>query len=299
MSKVASLADAATLVKDGDHVALSGFACARNAVAFSHELIRRGVRGLTVSQCILGMDSDLLVGAGAVRRLIYGGGSLDRFGQLARVNEACERGSVEVEYLSSLAVAYRYLAGALGLPFMPIKSMLGSDLLRDLRERMPDTVREINDPFGGERLLLLRALEPDVAVVQAQLADEQGNARILGPRWETAEAAKAARTVIVIAEEIVPTETLRAQPELTTIPGFRVAAVVPLAWGAYPTSLYRCYDHDADHLRLYVERARTQAGFESYVADFVTATPDHAGFVEKAASAQRLKALRADPLLGY
>src|SRR5262245_28716543 len=89
--KLTTLAAAAALVKDGDHVALSGFACARNAIAFSHELIRQGRRDLTLSAAILGMDADLLVGAGRVRRLIYGGGSLDRFGPIQCVNRAYEQ----------------------------------------------------------------------------------------------------------------------------------------------------------------------------------------------------------------
>ncbi|HYY88602.1 MAG TPA: CoA-transferase, partial [Chloroflexota bacterium] len=166
-SKVRSLSEAAALVCDGDHLALSGFACARNAVAFSHELIREGRRDLTISACILGLDADLLVGAGCVGRVIYGGGSLDRFGQLQRVNEAVEQGRLEVEYTSSLAVCFRYLAGALGLPFMPIKSLLGSDLLT----HQPDSRRQLDCPFTGERLVLLRAIVPDVAVLQVQLAD--------------------------------------------------------------------------------------------------------------------------------
>src|SRR5689334_18205805 len=141
-NKVVSLAEAAALVKDGDHVALSGFACARNATAFSHELIRQGRRDLTLSACILGLDADLLVGAGAAKRLIYGGGSLDRYGPIFCVNRAYEQKKVVAEYYSSLAVTFRYLAGALGIPFMPIQSMMGSDLLTRLKEETaPDNVR--------------------------------------------------------------------------------------------------------------------------------------------------------------
>ena len=297
--KIRTIEEAAALVRDGEHLALSGFACARNATAFSHALIRRGARDLTLSQCVLGLDADLLVGAGAVRRVIYGGGSLDRFGQLQRVNQAIERGAIEFEYLSSLAVAFRYLAGALGLPFKPIKSMLGSDLLARQRAVAPETVRELDDPFTGERLLLLRAMRPDVAVVQAQVADDEGNARIFGPRWETNEAAKAAQMVIVVCEEIVPTETIREMPELTVIPGIRVDAVVPLAWGAHPTSLYRRYDHDAAHLRLYVEASRTQAGFDAYLREYVLDTGTHGRYLERVGGPDRLAGLTADPERGY
>src|SRR5205823_3765016 len=119
--KITSLADAAVLVRDGDTLAVGGFACARNAVAFSHELIRQGRRNLTLSGVVLGMEADLLVGAGAVQRLIYGGGSLDRYGPIQCINRAYEQGTIVAEYYSSLAVTFRYLAGALGIPYMPIK----------------------------------------------------------------------------------------------------------------------------------------------------------------------------------
>jgi acyl CoA:acetate/3-ketoacid CoA transferase alpha subunit len=299
-SKVASLSDAAALVHDGDHIAVGGFACARNTMAFSHELIRQGKRNLTLSGVVLGMDSDLLVGAGAVRRLIYGGGSLDRFGPIQCVNRAYERGSIVAEYYSSLAVCFRYLAGALGVPFMPIKSLLGSDLLDRLqRETAPDNVREMDCPFTGEHVVLLRALVPDVAVVHVQMADEEGNARILGPRWDNDEAVSAARQVVVLAEEIVSTDVIRQQPELTAIPAFRVTAVVHAPYGAHPTSMFRCYDHDEDHLRLYVGKARSDAGVKEYIDEYVLGPRDHFGYLERVGGIAKLAEIKADELLGY
>lgn len=294
--KVVSLGEAAALVRDGDHVALSGFAIARNATAFAHELIRTRVRGLTLSACVLGMEADLLVGAGCVERLVYGGGSLDRFGQLGRVNEAYERKRVAVEYASSLAVAFRYLAGALGVPFMPIRALLGSDLLPPLVAS--GVAREERDPFSGEPVVLLRALVPDVAVLHAQMADADGNARVLGPRWDNDEAVGAAKRVIVIAEEIVPTDTIREAPELTLLPGFRASAVVHAPFGAHPTSVYRRYDYDAEHLTLYAEAARTQRGFDDYLARFVLDT-DQPGYLRRVGGDEKLLSLRADEARGY
>ena len=299
-SKVTTLTEAAALVHDGDHVAVSGFACARNAVAFSHELIRQGTRDLTLSGVVLGMDADLLVGAGLVRRLIYGGGSLDRFGPIQCVNRAYEQGSVVAEYYSSLAVCFRYLAGALGVPFMPIKSLLGSDLLERLeRETAPDNVREMDCPFTGEHVVLLRALVPDVAVVQVQMADEEGNAHILGPRWDNNEAVNAARQVVVLAEELVSTDVIRQQPELTAIPGFRVSAVVEVPYGAHPTSMFRCYDHDEEHLRLYVARARSEAGVKEYLQEYVFGVADQYEYLERVGGLAKLAEIKADALLGY
>jgi glutaconate CoA-transferase subunit A len=142
-------------------------------------------------------------------------------------------------------------------------------------------------------------MQPDVAVVQVQMADAEGNARLLGPRWDNNEAVKAARQVIVIAERVVPSELIRRQPELTIVPGFRVNAVVPLAYGAHPTSVYGCYDYDAEHLQSYAKSSRTQAGFESYLAEYVLEPGSHFGYLEKVGGVEKVAALRADPVLGY
>jgi len=297
VSKVVSLAQAAGLVRDGDHLALSGFAVSRNAVAFSHELIRQGRRNLTLSQAIVGLDADILVGAGCVGHLVYGGGSLDRFGLVEQINRAYEQKRISTESCSSLAVCFRYLAGALGVPFMPIKSLLGSDVLERLREW--GNVREMDDPFTGEKVLALKALQPDFMVLQAQMADEEGNARVLGPLWDSKEAARAARQTIVIAEELVPTEVIRQQPELTTIPGFRVAAVVPLTYGAHPTALYRCYDYDSDHVREYVSASRSPATYAEYLDRYVLGVADHFEYLERVGGVAKLASLKADALYGY
>ena len=173
MSKLTTLAEAVASVPSGAHLALSGFAITRCTMAFAREVIRQGIKGLTISQCVGAMDADLLVGAGAVDRLIYGGGSLDRFGRLACVNRGIEDGSLRAEEYSSLSIAFRYLAGALGLPFIPIRSLRGSDLMRQIEERSSADVAMIADPFSGEEWLALKPLTPDIAVVQVQLADER------------------------------------------------------------------------------------------------------------------------------
>ncbi|HZC31479.1 MAG TPA: CoA-transferase, partial [Gaiellaceae bacterium] len=294
--RLMTLAQAAALVHDGDHVALGGFAIARNAVALAHELVRRGVRGLTISGAVLGLEADILVGAGCVEGIVYGGGSLDRFGQLERVNDAVERGQVRVEYASSLAVTFRYLAGSLGIPYMPIRSLLGSDLLPPLVAA--GVAREERDPFTGEPCVLLRALVPGVAVVHAQSADADGNVRVLGPRWDNDEAVGAAERVIVLAEEIVPADEIRAIPELTLVPSFRTSAVAHVPFGAHPTSVYRRYDHDAEHLALYAEATRSQRTFDEYVARYVRGG-DHAAYIALVGGDATLAALRADDRLGY
>src|SRR5512136_1180060 len=153
MSKLTTLQEAVASIPSGSHLALSGFAITRCAMAFAQEVIRQGIRGLTISQCVGAMDADILVGGGAVERIIYGGGSLDRFGRLACVNRGIESGSLIAEEYSSLSVAFRYLAGSLGLPFMPIRSLRGSDILRQIEKRTGADVATITDPFTGESWL--------------------------------------------------------------------------------------------------------------------------------------------------
>lgn len=299
MTKVTTLAEAVASIPSGSHVALSGFAITRCTMAFAREVIRQGIQGLTLSQCVGAMDADLLVGAGAVKRLIYGGGSLDRFGRLACVNRGIEDGTLVVEEYSSLSIAFRYLAGSLGLPFMPIRSLRGSDLMRQIEERTGSDVATLADPFTGESWLALKPLLPDVAVVQVQTAGEEGDAWIMGPKWDNAEQAKASQRTIVIAERVVPGEVIRRDPERTVIPGLLVSHVVELPFAAHPTSVYREYDYDAEQIKSYVEATRTPESFRAYLDEYVYGVKDHWEYLEKVGGMRHLNDLRADPILGY
>ncbi|HBY07799.1 MAG TPA: CoA transferase subunit A, partial [Chloroflexi bacterium] len=139
MTKVTTLSEAVASIPQGAHVALSGFATARCAMAFAHEVIRQDLKELTVSQCVGAMDADILAGAGVLSRIIYGGGSRGRTGQHFCLNRAIEQGTIIAEEYSSLSMAFRYLAGSLGLPFIPIRSLQGSDILKHVQEVAPDT----------------------------------------------------------------------------------------------------------------------------------------------------------------
>ncbi len=298
-SKLTTLREAAASVPDGATLALGGFVVARNAAAFARELVRQRRRHLTLTQALVGYDSDVLVAGGCVDRLVYGGGSLDHFGLVIAINRAIEQGRIVPEAYSTLTMSLRYLAGALGVPYLPTRSLLGTDVLARLQEVAPDNVRVATCPFTGDPLLLLRALQPDVAVVQVQQADAEGNARLYGPTWDNDEALKAARRVIVLAEEIVSTDYLRQQPELTALAGLRVDMVVHVPYGAHPTSCYRYYDYDADHLREYVAAAKDPPALDRYLDKYVYEVEDHFGYLERVGGVARLSQLRADPALGY
>ena len=299
MDKVVTLSEAVASIPSGSHVALSGFAITRAAMAFAAEVLRQGIRDLTVSQCVGAMDADLLVGGGAVSCILYGGGSLDRFGRLACVNRAIEEGTIVAEEYSSLSMVFRYMAGALGLPFVPIRSLRGSDTLKHLEEVAPTAMAYVDDPFTGEKWLALRPLNPDVAVVQVQVADPEGNAWIYGPRWDNEEQVKASKRTIVITEQLVPTEIIRREPERTVIHGFRVSHVVYLPFSAHPSSVYRVYDYDADHIRLYAEATKTPEGMRAYLDKYVYGVKDHWEYLELLGGMRHLSRLAADPILGY
>jgi acyl CoA:acetate/3-ketoacid CoA transferase alpha subunit len=299
MSKLSTLHDAVATIPSGSHLALSGFAITRCTMAFAREVIRTGINHLTISQCVGAMDADMLVGAGVVDRIIYGGGSLDRFGRLNCVNRGIEQGTLAAEEYSSLSVAFRYLAGALGIPFMPIRSLRGSDLMTNLKEHTPSEIASITDPFTGQDWPVLKPLTPDVAVVQVQTADEEGNACILGPRWDNNEQVRASQRAIVIAEHVVSGETLRLEPERTTIPGLFVSHVVELPFAAHPTSVYRAYDYDAENIEAYVQATQTTDNFHAYLDKYVFSVDDHWAYLEKVGGLKHLNRLKADPVMGY
>ncbi len=298
--KVKDVTEVVRTIPDGSSIALGGFAIARNPIAVVHELIRQQKKNLTLSQAVMGLDTDLLVGAGLVSRLIVGGGSLDRFGPVHCVNRAREGRTLEAHDMSSLSITFRYLAGALGISFIPIKSLIASEVLERLEAGgAAADVRRMTCPFTGEPYVLLRALTPDVALVHVQVADRDGNCQIDGPRWENEEQAKAARRVIVVAEELVSTEYIRRAPERTVIPGYRVEAVIHQPFGAHPTSVFRCYDYDAEHLTLWIEHARRAETVRKYLDTWVFGTRDHWEYLDKAGGLHRLADLRADRILGY
>jgi glutaconate CoA-transferase subunit A len=299
MPKLSTLAEAVATIPGGSHVSLSGFAISRSAMAFAHEVIRQGIKGLTISQCVTAMEADMLVAGGAVERIITGGGSRGRFGQHHCVNRGIEQGTLIAEEYSSLSMAFRFLAGAIGLPFIPIRSLQGSDVLKRLQEIAPTETATVEDPFTGDEWLVLKPLTPDVAVIQVQVADEEGNAWIYGPRWTNEEQVKASERAIIITEQLVPTDRIRSEPERTVVPGFRVSHVVHLPFAAHPTAVYHAYDFDADHIKLYAKASKTPEGTQGYLDKFVYGTQDHDQYLELVGGKTHLDGLKADPVLGY
>ena len=298
--KIKSVSEVVATIPNGAHIALGGFAIARNVITIVHELIRQQKRELVVSQGVAGLDTDLLVGAGLVSRLIIGGGSLDRFGPVHCINRARETGSLALRGLDqplALLPLSRGRAWALLHPDQ-IADRLGNPGTARARAGAGD-VKPMQCPFTGETYIALSALTPDVSFVHVQIADADGNCRIDGPRWENEEQAKAAKRLIVVAEEIVPTEEIQRQPERTIIPGHRVEAVIHQPFGAHPTAVFGCYDYDAAHLKLYVEHSKRSERIGDYIDTYIQGPKDHREYLEKAGGLAHLCSLKADPVLGY
>lgn len=313
--KVMTAAEAvARFVRPGAVLGMGGQNIGRCPMALTHEIIRRRIGGLTVAGCNLSISMDQLVGAGLVRRTLCGSGNLERFGTTFCWRRAIEAGTLEVEDYSHLAMVTRFLAGEMGVPFMPTRSLLGSDLLRGTGAARPEDAvrpgREEGSPRAGrphpdrpvvmdnpwrpgERVALVPALRPDVSIVHVQRADPMGNVIIEGFATHEPEMIRASRHVIVSCEELVSTDEIRRHPERTTVPFIYVSAVVVQPFGAYPTSVYRYYDYDAAHIASYQEAAR--AGADAVRAYLQANIWECEGFDEhlrRAAGPARLEGLR-------
>ncbi len=282
-------------VFDGATIGMGGQSIGRCSMVLAHEIVRQGKKDLTLVGCNLSMSMDIMVGAGLVKRTENGTGSLERFGTAFRWREAIEQGRIEVEDYSHLAMASRFLAGSLGLPFMASKSLLGTDILNKMSFDKRKPFEMIDNPWNpGEPVVLLPALTPDVSIIHAQKADEMGNVVIEGFTTQEPEMTKASKAVIVSCEEIISTDEIRRDPDRTTIPYLFVDAVVEQPWGAYPTSTFGRYEHDEDHLRHYQACARAGGeAYDEYMKKFIYDCETFDDHLEKAAGIKKLNKLRS------
>jgi len=288
--KRVSLQDAAGMIGNGCRLVFGGMVLQRQPMGLIYELVRRGVRDLTVATFVGGNGIDLLVGAGAVKRIEAAYMGLGPFGFAPHFRKAAEAGSVEMDDLSESAMMARFKAAATGLPFLPHKSLLGTDMPRYSR-----TMLEMICPFTGQKLHAIRAMESDVTVLHVHAADPSGNVQFPLQR-NTDECdqmfAKAAKTLIVTAERIIPHEEVLAHSTQTIIPHHWVHAVVELPYGAHPGSVDGLYREDEAHLREYVEAAKTPDAFRAYLERYVTGVKNHWEYLERVGGLRRLSDLR-------
>jgi glutaconate CoA-transferase subunit A len=248
-----SLEEAAKLIKDGDLLTFGGATFHRAPMEFIREMVRQGKKDLILVDREPAMDFDLLIGAGCVAKVRTGMLAFEMFGMAPNFRKLSEARKIMTKEGACQPIIAGFRAAAMGLPSLPVKGMLGSDLL-DISEIIGSQM-QVEDPFTGEEMIAVRAIEPDVAVIHAQKADEYGNVRIEGPFYEDVIKAKAAKTVVVTSEELIPNSEIRKMPEATTLPHFIVDAVVETPKGAYPCSCFNYYDADYEHIKDYLKYA--------------------------------------------
>lgn len=267
MKKVlTTLEEAANLVKDGDLVTTGGATFHRAPMEFVRELVRQGKKNLNLVDREPAIDFDLLIGAGCVAKIRAGMLAFEVLGLAPNFRKKSEEREIITKEGACQPIIAGFRAAAMGLPSLPVKGMLGSDLL-DISEEI-GSYKQVEDPFTGEKMIAVRAIEPDVAIIHVQKADEYGNVRIEGPVYEDVIKAKAAKLVMVTAEELIPNSEFRKIPEATTLPHFIVDAVVEAQKGAYPCSCFNYYDADYGHIKDYL-RAAAKDQFKEYLDKYV------------------------------
>lgn len=309
-SKLTTLAQAAALVPSGASISIGGFTSQRHPTALLRALVRRGVGDLVVYCHSAGSDVDLLIGAGCVRRLEGAYLADGVFSPIApNWRRFVEAGRLPFEDYSNAAMMARFAAGAMGLPFFPTRSMLGTDLLAkagldpEVRRTDPTAAPRkaavLDCPFSGEKVVLVPAIRTDLCLLHVQKASPQGLVRIEGQEFLDVQQALAAKTVVVTCEELVDDEELRREPERNRIPPFAVHAVAHVPFGGHPHNVHNYYDYDPDHLTLYARLARSDATFREYLERFVFGPSDHEAYLEAIGGETRIDQLRARSGLGY
>jgi len=245
--KVMSPEEAAALVQDGEVVGIGGSTLSRTPMAMVWALIRAGRKQLTCARGIMSSEGELLFGAGASDHVITSWFSQGIVWGVSKVMRYyTESGRARFDEWSHMAMGLRFRAGAMGVPFLPMRSMMGSDVIA----RLPD-VHEIDCPFTGEKLVLVPALNPDVALIHVQRADPFGNAQMDGLQFMDMDLAMAANRVILTTERIVSNDQIRRAPDQTKIPFLAVDAVVEVPFGCAPHECYGVYEPFFRHHDMY------------------------------------------------
>ena len=280
MSKLLSMSEAIErFVPNGSTVALSLALEPLIPFAAAHEIIRQQRQNLTLVAPISDILFDQLIGAGCVAKI-----AAAWVGNVSEGLGHCYRRAVEkdiprpitVEEYSNFTVGLALLAASLGSPYIPTRTLLGTDL-----PRQNPTLRIEPSPFDESPLLLVPALRPDVTIVQAQRSDEDGNAHIWGSVGLCEEAWLAAKDVIVVAEEIVPRGVILSDPNRVAGPSYKVRAVVHEPWGAHPSAVQGYYNRDHQFYHDYHIQTRTLEGFQTWLDAWVLSTPDRAAYLQK------------------
>ncbi|HEV2718176.1 MAG TPA: CoA-transferase, partial [Terriglobales bacterium] len=301
MSKLRHIHEAiAELVPDGSSVALGLQMEQMIPFAAGHEIIRQNKRGLRLIGPISDALFDQMIGAGCVEQVIAAWVGNVMMGSAYNFRRAVEQDGMKVFNMTNFTIALALQAGAMGVPFLPTKTALGSDITKgneffaeiespfaaeqkprgDGRPRptRPSEARQ-TEPTTTEKWLAVRALNPDVSIVNVQRVDREGNAHCWGSLGVMLEGVRAAKRVIVVAEEIVEPEVIASDPNRTAIPGFLVNAVVECRYGAHPSPVQGYYKRDDAFFRQYHEQTKIKSDSDAWLERWVYGVEDRAAYM--------------------
>ncbi len=278
----------ARFIEDGDSVAMGTALETAIPFAIGHEIIRQGKKDLTLVGPISDMFFDQLIGSGCVKKVVAAWVGNVIMGVGYNMRRAVEREvprRIEVEDHTNFTISLALHAGAIGIPFVPTKSLLGTGMMSG-----ENPFKEMECPYTRERLALVPAVKPDVAIVQAQRADEEGNTHFWGGSGVTKEAALSARKVLVVVEEVVSKKVIRKDPNRTLTPGFLVHAVIPEPWGAHPSPVPGYYNRDHEQYITYHHESRERDGYLKWLDKWVLGVKDRKEYLNLIGE-ERMKSL--------
>jgi glutaconate CoA-transferase subunit A len=296
--KLTTVADAVSrLVHDGDYLAIGGFGTARIPTAVLHEIVRQNKQNLGFAGHTSTHDFQILCAGNQTGRgktlarvdVAYVVG-LEARGLSPHARRVLESGEVECVEWTNYALAVRLQAAAMGVPFLPSRSMLGTDTFKY------SAARTVVCPYTGETVVALPALYPDVAAVHVDTADRFGNCRIRGTTVADLDLARAAKRLIVTCEELVPHDEFRREPDRTAIPFFCVDAVCEVRFGSYPGNMPYRYFSDEAHLRQWLDVEKDPATYRAFLDEHILGVQDFDGYLSRCGGLARMQELRRQEL---
>lgn len=272
-------------INDGDYIGTELYGTVRCPMSVVNEIVRQNKKDLRVAgQGVL--ELDMLLAASLIKKLDLTYIGLEVYGVSNCLRREVESGRVEtcVDW-SNAAITWRFKATALGVPFLPVRSMLGTDTLKY------SAAKVVTDPFTGDPICLIPALILDVGLIHVHRADKHGNAQIEGISGFGAELARASKRLIISAEEIVDTEVFRNQPDRTLIPYYLVDAVVEAPFGSHPGEMCYVYDRDESQIREWVEASKDAQNTKAYLDKYIYGVNNHQEYLDLVGK-DRLESLR-------
>ncbi|MCF8011357.1 MAG: acyl CoA--acetate/3-ketoacid CoA transferase subunit alpha [Clostridiales bacterium] len=301
-------------VRDGDMLTFSGFTIWRRPMAVVYEIVRQQKKDLHLVEVNSGTHGEVLIGAGCVKIWESSFMGHELYGKIgANLSRKVSNDEILVEDYSHVHMVYRLAAGAMGVPFLPTYCALGTDILNPEYDVLGRAgFRDGSNPripaqkfgyqedkfYGGQKVLNVPAASPNVCIAHVQQVGDEGTVKVKGQRYTDSEAMKAADKLVVVAEEIVPEEVIRQEPNDNLIPHYLVDAIVEQPWGAHPTGCFGCYEVDGEFIRDFYSKTKTQEGFDAWAEEWITKVSDFNEYLNKLGF-NHLDNLRVNTAMNY